>query len=100
MNAFEAVLEDGEISIKTSNTDENNVKVEIRDNGAGIDPEDIQHIFEPFFSTKGKVSGIGLGLAIVHGIVQSHNGKIEVYSELGKGSTISIILPLVMNNKE
>jgi len=100
MNSFEAVMEDGEIIIKTSNPDEYNIKLEISDNGSGIDPADIQHIFEPFFSTKGKASGIGLGLAIVHGIVQSHNGKIEVHSELEKGTTISIILPLIMSKKE
>jgi len=100
MNAIEAVLENGEIIIKTSNPDSNNIRLEIIDNGVGIAPSDMQHIFEPFFSTKAKASGIGLGLAIVHGIVQSHNGTIEVYSELGKGSTISIILPLVMSKKE
>ena len=68
--------------------------LEIQDNGTGIASEDIPHIFEPFFSTKEKASGIGLGLAIVHGIVQSHNGTIEVDSELGKGTSISIQLPL------
>jgi two-component system NtrC family sensor kinase len=95
MNASEAVSENGEILMKTSNPDEDYIKLEIRDNGVGIDPEDIPHIFEPFYSAKEKARGIGLGLAIVHGIVQSHNGKIEVESELGKGTTISIILPLI-----
>ena len=60
----------------------------------GIAQEDIPHVFEPFFSTKEKASGIGLGLAIVHGIVQNHNGKIDVDSELGKGTTVSIQWPL------
>jgi two-component system NtrC family sensor kinase len=100
INAFEAVDENGEILIKTSNPDKYGIKFEIKDNGVGIDPEDIPHIFEPFFSAKGKASGIGLGLAIVHGIVQSHNGKIEVDSELGKGTTISITLPLIKKQKE
>ena len=99
LNASEALHESGGIVIKTSNPDEHHVKLEITDNGVGIAPEDIPHIFEPFFSTKEKASGIGLGLAIVHGIVQSHRGRIEVNSELGKGTTISIILPVIKNQK-
>ncbi len=97
VNASEAVLENGEIMVKTLNTDEDTIKVEISDNGLGISAEDLPHIFEPFFSTKQDASGIGLGLAIVHGIVQSHNGKIQVRSELGKGTTISVIFPVVRN---
>ena len=53
------------------------------------------HIFEPFFSTKEKTNGIGLGLAIVHGIIQNHKGKIEVKSERGKGTTFSITFSLL-----
>jgi len=95
VNASEAVLENGEIVISTNNPDGDTIKIEISDNGIGISGDDIPHIFEPFFSTKHDTSGIGLGLAIVHGIVKSHNGKIEVKSELGKGTTISITLPLI-----
>jgi len=95
LNASEAVVENGEIIVKTTNPDNENIKLEIKDNGIGIAPEDITHVFEPFYSAKEKVSGIGLGLAIVHGIVQSHKGKVEVISELGRGTTISITLPLV-----
>ena len=95
VNASEAVVENGEILIKTKNSDEDNVIIEITDNGLGIAPEDITHIFEPFFSTKRDASGIGLGLAIVHGIIQNHKGKIQVKSELGNGTTISVILPLI-----
>lgn len=100
LNAFEAVMDNGEITIKTSNPDKKSVKIEISDNGVGIDPDDIPHVFEPFFSAKQKTSGIGLGLAIVHGIVQSHKGNIEIKSKLGKGTTFAIILPLVNNKKE
>jgi len=95
MNSQEAVLENGEILMRTSNPGDETIKLEIRDNGVGINPDDIKHIFEPFFSAKEKVTGIGLGLAIVHGIVQSHKGKIEVDSQVGKGTTISLIFPLV-----
>ena len=95
VNASEAVLENGEIILRTSNPDDKNVKLEIIDNGLGVAPEDIPHILEPFFSTKQDASGIGLGLAIVHGIVKSHNGHIEVKSELGKGTAVSITFPLI-----
>lgn len=94
VNALEAVAENGEILMKTSNPDEDNIRLDITDNGVGISQDDIAHIFEPFFSAKQNTSGIGLGLAIVHGIVQSHKGKVEVDSELGRSTTISIILPL------
>lgn len=94
MNASEAVSENGEIIMRTKNPDENSISIEISDNGVGITEDVLLHIFEPFYTTKQGVSGIGLGLAIVHGIVQRHDGKIEVSSEPGKGTTISIILPL------
>jgi two-component system, NtrC family, sensor kinase len=97
VNASEAVLENGEITVTTKNPDGDSIMIEISDNGIGIPADDIPHIFEPFFSTKHDTSGIGLGLAIVHGIVKSHNGKIDVKSELGKGTTISITLPLIRN---
>jgi two-component system NtrC family sensor kinase len=95
VNASEAVTENGEVIMKTSNPDKEHIQIDISDNGVGIAPEDISRIFQPFYSAKQNAPGIGLGLAIVHGIVQSHNGKIEVDSELGKRTTISIILPLV-----
>jgi two-component system, NtrC family, sensor kinase len=95
VNASEAVLDNGEIIISTKNPDGESVRIEISDNGIGIPEDDIPHIFEPFFSTKHDTSGIGLGLAIVHGIVKSHTGTIDVKSVLGKGTTISITLPLI-----
>jgi two-component system NtrC family sensor kinase len=97
VNASEAVLENGEIVMSTRNPDSDTIVIEISDNGIGIPEDDIPHIFEPFFSTKHDTSGIGLGLAIVHGIIKTHNGKIEVKSELGKGTTISITLPVIRN---
>ena len=97
VNASEAVSENGEIMMRTFNPDQDNVKIEIIDNGSGITPEDMPHIFEPFFSAKHKTSGIGLGLAIAHGIIISHKGRIEVDSKVGKGTIISVILPLIKN---
>lgn len=95
VNATEAITENGEIRIRTSNPDESSIRVEIMDNGVGISEQDIPHIFEPFFSTKQDASRIGLGLSIVHGICQSHKAKINVKSEVGKGTTIIITVPLI-----
>jgi len=94
VNASEAVSENGEIIIRTYNPDKENIAFDITDNGMGISAGDIQHIFEPFFSAKDKTSGIGLGLAIVHGIVQNHRGNIYVKSEQGQGTTFTIVFPL------
>lgn len=95
VNSTEAVQENGEIIISTSNPDADTIRMDISDNGIGIAQEDIAHIFEPFFSTKHHTSGIGLGLAIVHGIVKSHNANISVKSERGRGTTITVVFPLV-----
>lgn len=95
VNAMEAIHENGEIILGTRNPDDSHIRIDISDNGSGISQEDLAHIFEPFFSTKEKANGIGLGLAIVHGIVQNHKGKNEVKSERGKGTTFSITLPLL-----
>ncbi|MDP2114580.1 MAG: ATP-binding protein, partial [Bacteroidota bacterium] len=95
VNASEAVSENGEVIFRTLNPDEEHIRIEITDNGVGISEVDIPHIFEPFFTTKEKESGIGLGLAVVHGIVQSHKGKTDVKSIRGKETTISITLPLI-----
>lgn len=98
VNASEAVAENGEVLFKTCNPDADHITVEIIDNGLGIAQDDIPQIFEPFFSTKHNTRGTGLGLAIVHGIVQSHDGKIDVRSEVGKGTTILITFPIKKNS--
>ncbi|MDF1554247.1 MAG: ATP-binding protein [Deferrisomatales bacterium] len=69
------------------------VVVEIADQGAGIAPENLEKIFEPFFSTKDAVKGTGLGLSVSHGIVERLGGRIEVESTLGRGSTFTVCLP-------
>jgi signal transduction histidine kinase len=68
------------------------LRITIRDSGAGIRPEDIAHVFDPFFTTKDY--GTGLGLSVVHGIIEEHGGHIEVESELRKGTAFHILLPL------
>jgi hypothetical protein len=67
----------------------------VRDTGTGIRPEDLPHIFEPFFSTKEPGKGTGLGLATVHGIVKQHQGWVEVSTHIGTGATFKVLLPVI-----
>jgi len=70
-------------------------KLEIEDNGCGMDEETVSRIFDPFFTTKATTGGTGLGLSIVQNIIASHNGAISVRSEEGKGTTFTILLPIM-----
>ncbi len=69
------------------------VEIKVADNGSGIAREDIPHIFEPFFSTKGQ-KGTGLGLSVIWGIIDNHNGTINVESEPNRGTTFRIRIPV------
>lgn len=71
----------------------------VSDTGCGIDPEVIDNIFEPYFTTKKQKKGTGLGLAVVYGIVKAHQGDIRVYSELGKGTRFSVFLPIIQTTQ-
>ncbi|MBM4062307.1 MAG: hypothetical protein FJ265_14595, partial [Planctomycetes bacterium] len=70
------------------------VVVSIRDRGTGIPPENLEKVFDPFFTTKDVDKGTGLGLAISHGIVERHGGRIEVETEVGRGTTFRVVLPV------
>ncbi len=115
INAMDAMKNGGELSVTTevaadehwvaalahSNGDgapQEVLRVSIRDTGEGIRGEDLPHVFDPFFTTKDY--GTGLGLSVVHGIIQEHGGQIEVESELSKGTAFHILLPLVRFNSE
>lgn len=113
LNAMEAMKRGGEMVVSTevlpaeewvaavtgTNGDVPEVlRITIRDNGEGIRSEDIPHVFDPFFTTKDY--GTGLGLSVVHGIIQEHAGQIEVESEVSKGTAFHILLPIVRLNQE
>lgn len=70
------------------------VMLAIRDNGEGIAPENLSKIFDPFFTTKPEGKGVGLGLAVLYGIVEAHGGEVTVKSKVGEGTTFTIVLPL------
>lgn len=113
INAMDAMKRGGELSVTTEiRTDDESLaavaqkngdtqeilRITIRDNGEGIRAEDLPHVFDPFFTTKDY--GTGLGLSVVHGIIQEHGGQIEVESELTKGTAFHILLPLVHFDRE
>lgn len=93
-NAFLAVEDGGHLNISAVRKGVEGVTVSVMDDGCGIKKEDIDHIFEPFFSTRVKQGGTGLGLSITYGLVQDLGGSIEVVSEVGKGTTFRISLPV------
>ena len=106
MNAIQAMPDGGSLTIKTSVADgieigetlKKTVRIDITDTGEGISKENLGKLFTPFFTTKEKGKGVGLGLPVVHGIIEQHKGKIEVNSEPDEGTTFSIYLE-AMNEK-
>lgn len=93
MNALHACESNGILSISNKQTD-SAVIIFINDNGKGIEKENISKIFDPFYTSKPVGEGTGLGLPVSHGIIEKHNGKIEVKSEVNVGTTFIITLPL------
>ena len=93
-------LRNNEIEILTEIAGVNQVVVKIRDNGNGIDPDAINRLFDPFFTTKPVGKGTGLGLSISYQIIEKHQGKIEVNSEIGQGAEFVIYLPIKARTQE
>ncbi len=98
-NAFQAMGDGGHLHIEATPR-QDMVALSVRDDGCGIAPEDVQRIFEPFFSTKTTSGGTGLGLSITYGLVQELQGRLEVTSELGKGSCFTMFLPRILKDKQ
>ena len=103
LNALDATKQGGTIRLSTgislsaSDTGQKGVEIAITDTGCGIPQEDLDKLFEPFFTTKEVGKGTGLGLAVSFGIIQRHGGTIRVQSEVGRGSTFTIWLPVEEN---
>ena len=81
----------GTLTVSTRGSPDGGVEIVIADTGPGIAPENLAHVFEPFFTTKEK--GTGLGLSVVYGIVQRHQGSVDVQSEPGRGTCFTLKLP-------
>jgi two-component system, NtrC family, sensor kinase len=97
MNAAEATQgrQGATVNVRTSaNGSDAMVVLEVSDNGEGITPENLAKIFDPFFTTKPEGKGVGLGLAVVYGIVQEHGGEITAVSKTGEGATFTVVLPV------
>jgi two-component system NtrC family sensor kinase len=92
MNALEATPPDGRVAIEVGREDDG-VRLVVADTGAGIPKEHLDRVFEPFFTTKEAGKGVGLGLAVVYGIVSAHHGTIDVRSEPGRGTSFAVRLP-------
>lgn len=93
VNAIQAMPGGGRLTIRTAAGEDSWVRVSVQDTGYGIAPENMEKLFTPFFSTKGEIKGVGLGLSVSLGIVERHGGRIEVESEVGRGSTFTVVLP-------
>ncbi len=91
LNAIQAMPGGGKLTVRTSVAN-SQVKVDVQDTGCGISKENLSKLFTPFFTTKEKGKGVGLGLAVIRRIVERHKGEIKVESEVGKGTTFSLYL--------
>jgi len=91
LNAIQAMSEGGKLTLRTS-VENSQVRVDVQDTGCGISKDNLSKLFTPFFTTKAKGKGVGLGLAVVHGIIERHKGVIKVQSEVGKGTTFTVYL--------
>ncbi len=100
INAKDAILNSGTVTLTTGYKNEDEVIIEVADTGTGIDPENLSKIYDPFFTTKAVGSGTGLGMAVSYGIVQEHFGTIEAESEIGVGTTFRLVFQAAQKQKQ
>ncbi|MHC4745098.1 MAG: two-component system sensor histidine kinase NtrB [Planctomycetota bacterium] len=108
LNAAQAMPNGGNLTISTSiakgvkigDAAGDTIRIDIKDTGVGIPKENLNRLFTPFFTTKEKGKGVGLGLSVVHGIVERHGGKIEIDSNPGSGTTFSVYLGVADEEKD
>jgi two-component system NtrC family sensor kinase len=93
INAIDAMPQGGNLWVSTAISGENSIELVIRDDGIGVPPEHLPHIFEPFYTTK-ESGGSGLGLAISQNIVERHGGSIDLQSVMGQGTRVTVVLPI------
>jgi two-component system, NtrC family, sensor kinase len=98
-NAFQALDDGGVLSVDIEPFSKDDISIIVKDNGCGISKENLSRIFDPFFTTKGESEGTGLGLSITYGLVQQLQGKINVNSTAGKGTTFKMIFPVTMQGE-
>jgi signal transduction histidine kinase len=98
-NAVQAMPNGGSLEIGLKQVDQT-AQIWIQDTGSGISQEHLKRIFDPFFTTKKEGEGTGLGLSVSYGIIANHKGKIDVESEIGKGTKFTIILPIAQPSFE
>ena len=103
LNSIQAMKDlsgENSITIRTGPGPDGYIRIDFSDTGIGIRPEDMKHIFDPFYTTKPVGRGTGLGLSLVYGIIRTHGGYVEVKSEMNIGTTFSIYLPIASNEKK
>jgi signal transduction histidine kinase len=93
LNAIQAMPDGGTLSVK-SFVNDGKVRIDVTDAGVGIPAENLDKVFDPFFTTKEVGKGTGLGLSVSYGIIRKHHGTLTVASEVGKGTTFTITLPV------
>jgi signal transduction histidine kinase len=97
-NAIEAMPEGGTLTVNTNfDREKDRIEIHVSDTGLGIPEDEVEKIFEPFFTSKADGKGVGLGLSVAYGIIRQHQGEIHINSKVGEGTRFTIQLPPGLN---